>query len=147
MEVILLKDIEELGREGQAVNVADGYGRNYLIPRKLAVPSSPDALKILEMRKKKKLAEEGKLKSKAEELSKKIEALSTTIAVESGVDDKIFGTVTQEMIRGALLQEGLDIDKKQIIIEEPVKKLGVYQVNIKLHPEVTSSLRIWVVKK
>lgn len=147
MEVILLQDVEKLGKEGEIVKIKDGYGRNYLIPRKLAIPSSTQAFKILELKKKRKVLEEEKSKSAAKDISEKISSLSCTISVESGLDDKIFGTITPEMIRNALIQEGLNIDKKQILIEEPIKKLGVYQVKIKLHPEVIASLRIWVVKK
>ena len=147
MEVILLQDIEKLGRENDVVKVKDGYARNYLIPRNLAVLSSPNALKTLELRKKARQAKEQIKKKDLEELSKKINSLSCTIAVESGVDDKIFGTVTSEGIRNAIGQEGVDIDKRNILIEEPIKKLGVYQVKIKLHPEVKAALRIWIVKK
>ena len=147
MEVILLQDVEKLGREGEVVKIKDGYGRNYLIPRKSAILSSAQALKILEVKKKRRIREEEKSKSAAKSISEKISSLSCTISVESGLDDKIFGTVTPEMIRNALMQEELNIDKKHILIEEPVKKLGVYQVKIKVHPEVIASLRIWVVKK
>ncbi len=147
MEVVLLQDVEKLGKEGEIVKIKDGYGRNYLIPRKLATPSSTQALKILELKKKRRILEEEKSKSSAKSISEKISSLSCTISVESGLEDKIFGTVTPEMIRNALMQEGLNIDKKHILIEEPIKKLGVYQVKIKLHPEVIASLRIWVVKK
>ena len=147
MEVILLQDVEKLGKEGEIIRIKDGYGRNYLIPRKLAIPSNPQALKILEVKRKKRILEEEKLKSAAEDVSKKISSLSCTISVEAGMEDKIFGTVTPDMVRNALMQEGLDIDKKHILIEEPIKKLGVYQVNIRLHSEVIAPLRIWVVKK
>ncbi len=147
MEVILLQDVEKLGKEGEIVKIKDGYGRNYLIPRKLAASSSAQVLKILELKKKRRILEEEKSKSAAKSISEKISSLSCTITIESGLEDKIFGTVTPEMIRNALMQEGLNIDKKHILIEEQIKKLGVYQVKIKLHPEVIASLRIWVVKK
>ncbi len=147
MEVILLKDVEKLGKEGEIVEIKDGYGRNYLIPRKLATLSNPQGLKILEVRKKRRILKEEKLKSEAKSISEKISSFSCTISVESGLDDKIFGTVTPEMIRNALIEERLDIDKKHILIEEQIKKLGVYQIKIKLHPEIIASLRIWVVKK
>jgi len=147
MKVILLQDIEKLGKEGEIVKIKDGYGRNYLIPRKLAISSSAQALKIVELKKKRRILEEEKSKSATKSISEKISSLSCTISVESGLEDKIFGTVTPEMIRNALMQEGLNIDKKHILIEEQIKKLGVYQVKIKLHPEVIASLRIWVVKK
>lgn len=147
MEVILLKDIEHLGKEGDIVKVKPGYGRNYLLPRKLALLSSQEAVKALEDRRKKKKAGEEKIKKAAEANADKITALSPTITVEAGVDDKIFGTVTPEMVRNSLRQEGIEIDKRDVLIEEPIKKLGVYQVRIKLHPEVEASLRVWIVKK
>jgi len=147
MKVILLQDVAKLGKEGDLVSVKDGFARNYLIPRKCAVPSTAEALKTLEQRKKKKVLSEQKLKVQAEELAKKITNLSCTIAVEAGVEDKIFGTVTSEMIRNSLRQDGIEVDKKDIIIEEQIKQLGVYQINIKLHPEVNTTLRVWVVKK
>ena len=147
MEVILLQDVENLGKEGQLVKVKDGHARNYLIPRKMAAVSTPEILKMIERKQKKKLQEEQKLKKSALENAQKIANLSCTISVEAGVEDKIFGTVTQDMVRNVLRVEGLDIDKRNIILEEPIKKLGVYQINIKLHPEVTAPLRVWVVKK
>ena len=147
MEVILLTDVEKIGKEGDIVNVRDGYGRNYLLPRKLAVISSPHAVKLVESKKRKRETEKEKVKEEALKTSKKIENLSCTISVEAGLEDKIFGTVTPEMIRNSLRQENFDIDKRDIIIEEPIKKLGVYQVKIKLHPEVDAKFRIWIVKK
>jgi len=147
MEVILLQDVESLGKEGDIVKVKDGFARNFLIPQKIAAPSSSQAVRMIEARKRKRVFDEEKTKRDAEELAKKVSLLSCTIAVESGVDDKIFGTVTPEMVRNAIRQEGIEIDKKQIIISEPIKKLGVYQIEIKLHPEITTSIRIWVVKK
>ncbi|NQT22839.1 MAG: 50S ribosomal protein L9 [Candidatus Omnitrophica bacterium] len=147
MEVILIQDVDKLGKEGDIVKVKDGYGRNYLIPRKLAMTSNSRALKLVEAKKKKRQIEEEKRKRECEELSKKISSLSCTITVEAGVEDKIFGTVTTEMIKNAFRQDKIEVDKKQILIEEPINKLGVYQVKIKLHPEVIASARIWVVKK
>lgn len=147
MEIILLQDVEKLGKEGDALTVKDGYARNYLIPRKLAAVSTPEEVKKIERKKEKKAKGEKKLKVQAEEIANKISLLSCTMAVESGVEDKIFGTVTTDMIRNALRQEGMEVDKRHITIEEPIKALGVYQVKIKLHPEVTAPLRIWVVKK
>jgi len=147
MEVILLKDIQNLGKQGQIIDVKDGYGRNYLIPRKLAAVSTPETHKMVETLKKKEDELRKKSKAGAEELAKKIASLSCTIAVEAGVEDKIFGSVTPEMIRNTLRQESIEIDKKDILIDEQIKKLGVYQVNIKLDPEVTASLKVWIVKK
>jgi len=147
MELILLQDVKNVGKEGELVKVKKGYARNYLLPRNLAMVSTPEALKIVKQRKKKRLEQLEKEKAQFEETAKRIAAISCTIAVESGVDDKIFGSVTSEMVRNALRQENINIDKRLIEIDEPIKKLGVYQINIKLHPEVTGILRVWVVKK
>jgi len=147
MEVILLQDVKTLGKTGENVKVKDGYARNYLIPRKLAMVHSDGAVRIIEERKKKVKALAEKEKAKFAEIAKKISQASLNIAMESGVDDTLFGTVTSDMIFHALQQEGINVDKKSITIPESIKKLGVYTVTVKLHPEVKQELRIWVVKK
>ena len=147
MEVILLKDVDSLGKEGDVLNVKDGYARNFLIPQKLAAAASPDMLNMVESKKKKKVKQEEKRKQEAQGVAKKIADSSFTIAVEAGVEDKIFGTVTAEMIKNTLRQEGVEVDKRDIVMEEPIKKLGVYQIPVKLHPDVIAELRVWIVKK
>ena len=147
MKVILLQDVEKLGKEGDAVKVKDGYARNYLFPRKLATPSSDQAIKAQEAKKKKAQLLAKKEKSKFEELAKTLSQLSLTISMESGTEDKLFGSITPDTIFHALNNEGIHIDKKSIVIAEPIRKLGVYNVEVKLHPEVKQDLRIWVVKK
>ena len=147
MEVILLQDVKSLGKLGDTVKVKDGYARNFLIPKKLAMLHTAGAVKVLEENKKKTKAIQKKEIAKFKELAKKISKLPVNIAVESGVDDVLFGTVTTEMIWHAMQQGGIQIDKKNIIIPEPIKKLGVYNITVKLHPEVKQELRIWVVKK
>jgi len=147
MKVILLQDLKELGKEGDAVKVKDGYARNYLFPRKLATPHNAQTLKSQEVKKKKTELLLKKEKAKAEELAKTLSQLSLTISMESGAEDKLFGSITPENIFQALNQEGIHIDKKSITIAEPINKLGVYNVEVKLHPGVKQSLRVWVVKK
>jgi len=147
MEVILLKDVESLGKEGDTVKAKDGYARNYLIPRKLAAPYSANAVKTLEEKRRNEAREAQKVKDKLEELANKISQLSITIPVESGMNDMLFGSVTPDMIFHALQHEGVQIDKKQVIIEEPIRKLGIYNITVKLHPEIKANLRVWVVKK
>ena len=147
MEVILLKDIKTLGKEGDAVKVKEGYARNYLIPNKLALPSTKGALRVVEAKKKKREKEKENEKKIAGELAKKISQVSLTISVESGVNDTLFGSVTNDTIFYALKDVGISVDKKDIIIKEPIRKLGVYTLEVKLHSEVKGSLRIWVVKK
>ena len=147
MKVILLETIDRLGKIGEIVEVKEGYSRNYLIPKNKAKPATPDNMKLLEALKVKKAAEEEKKLGGMQALAGKIAGLSLTIAAPAGEEEKLFGSVSNEMISDALADEGIKIDKKDIVLEEPIKKLGVYQVAVKLHPEVKASLRVWVVKK
>ena len=147
MEVILLQDVKSLGKAGDTVKVKDGYARNFLIPKKIAMSHTAGAVKVLEESRRKTKAIQEKTKAKFKELADKISKLALNISIESGVDDVLFGSVTTEMIWHAMQQEGIQIDKKSIIIPEAIKKLGVYNITVKLHPEVKQELRIWVVKK
>ena len=147
MQVILLQDVKGLGKEGDVVKAKDGYARNYLIPRKIAALYTPGAVRALEVKRKKALQAAEKEREKAKGLAKTISQLSLTIPMESGIDDALFGSVTTDAISRALKQEGVDIDKKNITITDPIKKLGIYNVGVELHPEVKETLRIWVVKK
>ncbi|MDD3089366.1 MAG: 50S ribosomal protein L9 [Candidatus Omnitrophica bacterium] len=147
MKVILVKDVADLGAIGDEVQVKDGYAKNFLFPRKLAIEASKGALKVIEQKKLQKERLEKNLKNEAETLAEKIKGVSVTISMEAGEEDKLFGSVTGEMISDALKAEGVEIDKKKIHLEEPLKSLGVYSVEIKLHPEVKAQARIWVVKK
>ncbi|MGB2601364.1 MAG: 50S ribosomal protein L9 [Candidatus Omnitrophota bacterium] len=147
MKVILIKDINKLGEIGDEVQVKDGYARNYLIPQKIAIESNKGALLVIEQKKREKAHKEQKLKEECEQMAEKIKSLSCTISMEAGEEDKLFGAVTSEMIAENLLTEGVEVDKKKIVLEEPIKALGVYNVDIRLHPEVTAQARVWVVKK
>jgi len=147
VKVILLKDVDKLGELGDEVEVKDGYARNFLIPRKLAVNSTKGAVRILEQKKREKERREKQLIEECRALAEKIEAASCTISMEAGEEDKLFGSVTSEMISESLREEGIDVDKKQIVLEEPLKALGVYGVEVRLHPEVKAQARVWVVKK
>lgn len=147
MQVILLQDVKGLGKEGDVVRAKDGHARNYLIPRKTAALYTPGAVRALEVKRKKALQGAEKEREKAKGLAKTISQLSLTISMESGIDDALFGSVTPDAISRALKQEGADIDKKNITITGPIKKLGIYNVEVELHPEVKETLRIWVVKK
>lgn len=146
MEVILLEDIENLGKFGDCVQVASGYARNFLLPQKLAEPNSPTAQRTIES--KKRLKEKGEVQalSQAKSLAEKIAATSLTIVRQVGEKDKLFGSVTAIDIAKALKEEKINIDKKHILLEEPLKALGIYTVPIKLHRDITSELKLWVVK-
>jgi len=147
MEIILLRDVKKVGSAGEAVKVKDGYARNYLIPNKLAAPATAGAIKVFEAKKKKATKDEKKNKKSALITAESLSKISLTITVESGLNDVLFGSVTSESILNALRQEGVELDKTNIIIKEPIKKLGIYNVEIKLHPEVKQEIRVWVVKK
>lgn len=147
MKIILMKDIDKLGGLGDELEVKDGYARNFLIPRKFAIESTKGAVRILEAKRKERARRDEQIKEEFATLAEKIQAASCTISVDVGEEDKMFGSVTSEMIAEVLGVEGVEIDKKKIVLEEPIKTLGVHNVEIKLHPEVTAQAKIWVVKK
>ena len=147
MKVILIEDVVKLGSMGEIVNVKEGYARNFLFPKNLAKLSTEANLKIIEDIKRKKKTAETKEKKAAEELKTKLSLVSCTISVEAGDDDKIFGSVTAQDIASAFEIEGFSLDKRKIILNEAIKKLGVYHVTVKLHLEVSGEVKVWVVKK
>lgn len=147
MEVILHENVPNLGEVGDIVTVKDGYARNFLLPKKLAVVADPSNVRMLEHQKRVVQGKQAKMKSKAEDLAKKLATLSVTINKEAGEEDKIFGSVTTMEIANALRTEGYTIDKRHITLAEPIKKIGVYDVAVRLHPEVNGTVKVWVVKK
>lgn len=147
MEVILQEDIPSLGKAGEVVAVKAGYARNYLIPRKKAVVASLKNVAMLDHQKRVVAQRKSKVKKDMEELAKKLAELSITVAKEAGEEGKLFGSVTAMEIGKALRNEGVQIDKHQIHIKEPIKQIGVFEVDVKLHTEVTGTLKVWVVKK
>lgn len=146
MKVILTETIDRLGKIGDVVTVKDGYARNFLIPNNKAKPATPGNVKSLDALKKKQAAIETKKIEDAKALADKMSGLSVTISAAAGEEEKLFGSVTAEMIATSLESEGYKIDKKDIILDEPIKKLGAYQVTVKILPEVKANLRVWVVK-
>lgn len=147
MQVILLKDVDRVGKSGEIIKVKDGFASNYLIPRSLAKVVTRKSLKFLEDEKRKAGFRLKKLKVKAEDIKKKLENTSCTIAMQAGQDEKLYGSVTSDMVKEVYNEEGITLDKKQIHIIEHIGKLGVYNVDIKLHPEVTANVKVWVVRK
>ncbi|MEK6692030.1 MAG: 50S ribosomal protein L9 [Nitrospirota bacterium] len=146
MQVILRKDVEKLGAAGDMVEVSNGYGRNYLLPRGLAIEASPKNIKTIE-HEKRLIAERKKNAIRdAESFKKRLSETSVTVAMQAGEEDKLFGAVTSMDIAEALSKEGISIDKRNIILDEPIKRLGIYAVNVKVHPEVMAELKVWVVK-
>jgi len=147
VKVILTQTIDRLGRMGEVISVKDGYARNYLFPKNLAKEATAGNLKGLEGLKKKQAAIEAKRISDAQAVADKISSLSVTMTDEAGEEDKLFGSVTTDMIATALEAEGVKVDKKDIVLDEPIKKLGSYQVAVKVIPEVKATLRVWIVKQ
>jgi large subunit ribosomal protein L9 len=147
MEIILLEDILPLGKAGDLVKVSDGYGRNYLIPNKLAIKATPKNRKKLEHEKRFAQEKTEKVKRDAEKLANKIEEFSCTITKPVGESGKLFGSVTSKELEEHLNENGFQIERKQIELEEPIKSLGVYTIPIRLHPEVTANLKLWVVRE
>ncbi|GAB4381361.1 MAG: 50S ribosomal protein L9 [Calditrichia bacterium] len=147
MKVILRQDYEQLGKAGDTVEVKRGYANNYLIPKKIAYPAKPNFVKMIQEEMRQKSLRLNKEKIQAEHLAKKMESVSVTLAVSVGEGDKMFGSVTNQDIAEALKQQGYDIDRKKIILEEPIKQLGIYSVPIRIHPEVEATIKVWVVKE
>ena len=145
MKVILLQDVKSLGKKDEIVEVSDGYARNFLLPRKLAVPVSKAALKRLEKNRLEREARQAKEREGAEKLAASLEALSLTLPVKVGENDKLFGSVGVGDIAEALKAQHIDLDRRKILLADPIRELGVYTVRIKLHPEVVAALKVWVV--
>ncbi|OGQ04956.1 MAG: 50S ribosomal protein L9 [Deltaproteobacteria bacterium RIFCSPLOWO2_12_FULL_44_12] len=146
MEVILKEDVKTLGKAGEIVKVKPGFARNFLLPQGKAVKADRSNLKELEHHKKAGEARQTKLKKQADDLGVKISLLSVTIKREVGEGDKLFGSVTSKDIADALRSESILIDKKMIQLASPIKELGVFDIPVKLHAEVTANLKVWVVK-
>lgn len=147
MKVILTQTIDRLGKVGDIVTVKDGYARNYLFPKNAAREATPGNMKALESLKKKQALEDANRLQAAKALAERLASLSITISAKAGEEEKLFGTVTTDMISKALEAEGISIDKKEIILDEPIKKLGIYQAGVKVHPELKANLRVWIVKE
>ncbi|HUT53640.1 MAG TPA: 50S ribosomal protein L9 [bacterium] len=147
MKIILREDVDNLGKSGQIVEVKDGYGRNFLLPRKLAVEATGKNLRQLE-HEKRIIGDHSKKKhSKAEQLSEALTQHSCTILCQVGEQDKLFGAVTAMDIADQLRRDGFNVDRRQIALAEPLKQLGVFTVAVKLGEGVEASLKVWLVRK
>ncbi|MCD6320492.1 MAG: 50S ribosomal protein L9 [Candidatus Desulfofervidaceae bacterium] len=145
MKVILREEVSSLGQIGDIVDVANGYARNYLIPKKLALPATRKNMKALEHERQILLQKRQRLKHRAENLAAKLNTITCEIAKQVGEEGKIFGSVTAMDIAKALEEKGIEIDKRKIVLETPIKHIGDYEVPIKLHPEVQAFLKVKVV--
>ena len=146
MKIILVEDVPALGKMGDLVKVAGGYGRNFLIPQGKAIQATTQNMKILEHQTKQLKEKVDKIKREAEKMAKRIEAVSCTVTKPAGEEEKLFGSVTSMDIAESLRVDGIEIDRRKIILDEPIKTLGIYTIPIKLHPEVTAHVKVWVVK-
>lgn len=147
MQVILQENVPQLGKAGDVVTVKEGYGRNFLLPSGKAVMADPKNLRMLDHQKRVVAAKEMKRKSEAEDIARKLGELSVTISREVGEAEKLFGAVTTKDIAESLRREGYAIDRHDIKLDEPIKQLGIFDVGVKLHAEVTGTVKVWVVKK
>jgi large subunit ribosomal protein L9 len=144
MRIILQEDIEKLGTRGQVVEVASGYARNYLLPRKLGIPASDANLKQLEKIRAslaKRTANEREL---AQKLAEMLTSVSVTLARKAGEHDQLFGSVTAADIAEALEAQGYQVDKRRIVLDDPIKLVGEYQVHVKLHSDVATTVKVIV---
>ena len=147
MDVILREDIDNLGARGQVVNVANGYARNFLLPKRLAVQATESNKKIVEQERQAHLRKEAKAQGEAAELGKLVANVTVTIKQKAGENDQLFGSVTSKDIADGLAAQNYNIERRKIQLEEPIKQLGEYKVPIRLHKEVTVEITVIVAKE
>ena len=147
MKVILRKNYDQLGKIGDLVEVKDGFARNFLLPRQIAYIATKGNIRTLEEEKQQLAKKEVKELEAAKVLAGELENVSITIPVKVGEEDKIFGSVTSQMICDALKEKNYNIDKRKIDLEEPIKALGIYSVNVKLHQDINAVVKTWVVRE
>jgi large subunit ribosomal protein L9 len=146
-EVLLMDQVEGLGIEGDIVKVADGYARNYLFPKGIASVVTEGKKRQIEKKRIERLAQLESEKTAAEELAKKIEGIECTIAAKVGENGKMFGSVGIPQILEKIKEQGLEIDRTKVVLASPLHELGVFDIAIKLHPEVTGTLKVWIVEE
>lgn len=146
MRVILLTDVDRVGKAGQEVAVAAGYARNFLLPQRLAVEANAGHLRALHGLQAQAKKREGRVRQQAEEMARRIAGIRCAIARRAGEQEKLYGSVTNLDIAEALAGQGIVVDRKRIILEEPIKVLGEYTVPVRLHPQVTAQAQVAVVR-
>jgi large subunit ribosomal protein L9 len=147
MEVILKEDVAKLGSRGDVIRVAEGYGRNFLLPRKLAIEASAGNKKVIDQMRAAAVRRSAKEKTQAEELSKQFDGLSVSFQRRSGENDQLFGSVTSGDIADALEKKSFNIDRRKIQLHEPLKTLGEFTIPVKLHKDVTAHLKVVIEKE
>jgi large subunit ribosomal protein L9 len=147
MEILLMADVAGLGAQGDVVKVADGYARNYLIPKSIGAPvTEATRRRLAKLQKDREKTRESELRA-AREQAARLEKVSCTLSVKTGEDEKMYGSVTVTDIVDALKQQGIEIDKHKILLEQPIRELGVFDIGVKLHPDVKASVKLWIVEE
>ena len=147
MEIILTQDIDALGAAGQVVRVSPGYARNYLFPKRLAWPATPANLKKVAEESRRDETHVSRERTRLAKVADKLRKVSVTTAVKVGEDDKVFGSVTSQSIAELLAEQGYEFDRRDIALEEPLKALGQYDVEVKLGHGVSGTIKVWVVRE
>jgi large subunit ribosomal protein L9 len=147
MKVILTADLPHIGKVGEVIDVANGYGRNYLIPQGLAILATPGNERSLAQQQKARLVREAKNKAEAEALAAQLQALSLRIAKKTGEGERLYGSVTSMDIADLLKARGISLDRRRIVLDTPLKTLGLHKVPIRLHPEVVAEVEVAVTKE
>ncbi|REK53490.1 MAG: 50S ribosomal protein L9 [Thermobacillus sp.] len=147
MKVIFLQDVKGQGKKGEVKDVSEGYARNFLIPRGLAKEASQGNLKTLEVQKQSEARRKQQEKEEAESLGKKLDAMTVVIRAKAGEGGRLFGAITSKQVSEALAKEGIEVDKRKIELDEPIRTLGVTKVPIKLHPQVRATLSVQVTEE
>jgi large subunit ribosomal protein L9 len=147
MDVILLKTHPPLGTRGDTVKVKPGYARNYLFPRNLAIPATASNKRVFDEQEKTLQRRDVAAMRTAKDMAQKLAAVSCTITVQVGEEDKLYGSVTSADIAAELGKQGFELDKRMILLDEPIKKIGVYTIDLKLHRDVAVPIKVWVVKE
>ena len=146
MQVILTEDVPHVGDMGDIVKVSDGFGRNFLIPQKLALPAVGGRIKYFQHEKTRIARQKEQLRQKALEVVGGLRGVSVTIPRQVGEDDKLYGSVTPMQIAEAMVAQGVEIDRHAVVLAEPIRQLGVYEVDVQLHSEVQTKVKVWVVR-
>lgn len=146
-QVVLTQDDPKLGKRGDVVKVSSGFAQNFLFPHKKALLATPDSLKGFEAEKARKEKQEAERLERAQGLAKRLSATVVKVEMQAGEGDKVFGAATVQDILEGLKAQGIKVEKREIHLEEPIKRLGEFQVEVKLHAQVTANLRVHVIRK
>ncbi|PYQ14951.1 MAG: 50S ribosomal protein L9 [Acidobacteria bacterium] len=147
MRIVLRENVEKLGQRGEVLKVADGFARNYLLPKRLALEATPGNLKRIEQEHRVLEVHEAREKQESQALASRLSQLSLTAVRKVGENEVLYGSVTNADVAELLEKEGFVVDKRKILLDDPIKTLGIYEVSIKLHHEVTANVKVWVVKE